>query len=87
MPIEVLPALRRKVAELSQGRFSDGALDVDARIWDRGYLDSITHVQLLAWVEATWGVRVPAHRLGGSLATLAALAAHVEANGPRAPHG
>lgn len=80
-PTDPLPTLRAWVAELSRGRLRADALDPHARLCDRGYLDSVTYVQFLARVEAAWGVRVPEHRLTGSLGTLAALATHIAGAG------
>lgn len=77
MAADPLPTLRAWVAELSGGRLRAEALDPNARMCDRGYLDSVTYVQFLARVEATFGVVIPEHRLTGSLGTLAAVAAHL----------
>lgn len=73
----ILTQLCAWVAELSRGRMAAQRLDPGARVLDRGYLDSVTYVQFLARVEASFGVRIPEHRLGGGLATLGAIAAHV----------
>lgn len=87
VPSDPLPTLRNWVEELSRGRLRADTLDPRARMWDRGYLDSVTYVQFLARVEAEWGVRIPEHRLTGSLGTLSAVAAHVAAHVAGAARG
>lgn len=73
-------ALAGRVAALSRGRVrADGVLP-DAHLLDRGWLDSVSVVELLAFVEAQWGVVIPETRLAGRLGTLRALSAHVLAH-------
>lgn len=79
---DILGLLTERVVVLSGGRLRAAELDPRARLLDRGWLDSITLVQLLVFVEERWAVRVPEARVAGRLGTLAALAEHIASNRP-----
>lgn len=76
----IIGLLTERVVLLSGGRLRAAELDPRARLLDRGWLDSITLVQLLVFVEERWAVRVPEARVAGRLGTLAALAEHISSN-------
>lgn len=75
----VLECLRGRIAALSRGRLRPGEVDADAHLLDRGYLDSLSYVEFLLYVETDWAVRVPDAHLIGRFNTLRALAAHIAA--------
>jgi acyl carrier protein len=62
---------------MSGGRL--GLLDIheDASLFDRGYLDSFSYVEFLAFIERTHGVRIDDSQLAGHLGTIAAMAEHI----------
>ena len=78
---QVQAELTQRIVGLSRGRLQPADLDPVGRLLDRGWVDSITLVELLAFVEARWRVRVAETRLTGRLGTLAALAEHVVREG------
>jgi acyl carrier protein len=55
---EIREGLRRKLAELSLGKLSPGDIDPAAHLVDHGYVDSLSAVSFLAWVEERHGVRI-----------------------------
>lgn len=72
------------IVRLSEGRLRAEQLDPRAVMFDRGYLDSLSYVELLVHIEARWGVRVEDTELVGRLNTLGALAADLAAKSERA---
>ena len=74
----ITTALRRKVAELSEGRLRPDAIDPSKPMLEYGYVDSLTAVMLLAHVEETWDVEIEETELLSTTKTLAALATAVQ---------
>ena len=73
----VIQALRRQVALGSGGRLRAQEIDEDAQLFDRGYLDSFSYVEFLAFIEHTYRVRIDDSQLAGHLSTIAAMAEHI----------
>jgi acyl carrier protein len=73
----VIEALRQQVASVSRGRHRAPDVDPRAPLFDRGYLDSFSYVQFLAYVEQAYGVRIDDAQLAGQLTTIAAMAGHI----------
>lgn len=72
--------LRRFFAERSGGALTADAVDPTRHLFDAGYLDSMSSLTLLDFIEERYGVVVPEVELVGGLATLAALAEYVARN-------
>jgi acyl carrier protein len=75
----IVTALRRHVVELSEGRLSLERVDARAKMFDHGYVDSMSAVMLLAFVDETWGVEIDDTELLGTAATIEGLAGLVHA--------
>lgn len=75
---DVIEDLRRKLVELSDGRFSSEQIDPTASILDYGYADSLSAVRLLDFIEERYAVSVPETELVGRAHSLEGLAAHIE---------
>ena len=73
----VIQALRQQVALKSGGRLTVDEVDPDAQMFDRGYLDSFSYVEFLAFIEHAYQVRIDDSELAGHLRTIAAMADHV----------
>lgn len=73
----VIEALRRHIAEASGGRLRIDEVDADAQLFDRGYLDSFSYVEFLAFIEHSYRVRIDDSQLAGHLSTIAAMAEHI----------
>ena len=73
----VIEALRRHLAEASGGRLRVDEVDADAQLFDRGYLDSFSYVEFLAFIERSYHVRIDDSQLAGHLSTIAAMAEHI----------
>jgi acyl carrier protein len=67
-------ALAAHIASLSENKLAPDAIDPDAKMCERGYLDSFTYVSFLVFIEETYGVRIPDHQLTGRLQTVSAVA-------------
>jgi acyl carrier protein len=74
---EVEATLRRFLAERSDGSLTPHAIDRTLRLFDAGYMDSMTSLALLDFLEERYGVEVPEVELVGGLGTLASLAEYV----------
>ena len=61
----------------AEGRLATADVDVDASVFDYGYLDSVGVTAFLAVVEARFGVTVSDEELVTRLTTLRAMADHV----------
>jgi acyl carrier protein len=70
-------ALRQHLALKSAGRLSLEGIDPEAQMFDRGYLDSFSYVEFLAFIEETYRVRIDDSQLAGHLSTIAAMANHI----------
>ena len=75
---EVLAILRIKIAELSNGQISADGIDATAILFDFGYVDSLSAVNLIAFIDVESGVAVTELDLVGSLNHLQVLADHIE---------
>lgn len=73
----LINALRQQVAQGSGGRLTAQEIREDAELFDRGYLDSFSYVEFLAFIEQTYGVRIDDSQLAGRLNTIAAMAEHI----------
>jgi acyl carrier protein len=73
----LIDALRQQVAQGSGGRLTAQEIREDAQLFDRGYLDSFSYVEFLAFIEQSYGVRIEDSQLAGHLNTIAAMAAHI----------
>jgi acyl carrier protein len=73
----VIQALRSHVAEGSRGRLTALEIQEDAQLFDRGYLDSFSYVEFLAFIEHTYRVRIDDSQLAGHLNTIGAMADHI----------
>ena len=69
--------LRDHVAAGSRGRLRAEDVHGDGLLFDRGYLDSFSYVELLAAIEETYGVRIEDSELAGHLTTIEAIADHI----------
>ena len=77
---EIVEALRRELAEISDGKLTAEGIDPDGHLFDYGYVDSLSAVMFLAHVEDTWGVCIDDVELVERLNTLSAIARHVAEN-------
>ena len=75
---DVINDLRRKLIELSDGKFGSEEIDPAASILDYGYVDSLSAVRLLDFIEERYSVVVPETELVGRANSLEGLAAYVE---------
>jgi acyl carrier protein len=73
----VIHALRRHIAETSLGRLRAEEIQEHGPLFDRGYLDSFSYVEFLAFIEQRYGVRIEDSQLAGHLTTIAAMAEHI----------
>ena len=80
---EVEASLRRFFAERSDGSLAPDAIDPTLHLFDAGYVDSMSSLTLLDFIEERYGVAVPEVDLVGGLGTLADLAAYVAERTPR----
>jgi acyl carrier protein len=74
----VLTALKLKVAELSSGQMSPELIDPAVSLFDYGYVDSLSAVTLISFVDETYGVSVTELDLVGELGSIQALTEHIE---------
>ena len=73
----VIQALQEHVARSSRGRLSAQEVREDAEMFDRGYLDSLSYVEFLVFIEHTYRVRIDDTQLAGHLSTIGAMAEHI----------
>lgn len=73
----VMLDLKAQIAASSEKKLKIDAIDANAEMCDRGYLDSLSYVAFLVHIEETYGTRILDHQLTGSLKTLNAVADHV----------
>jgi len=73
----VIQTLRHHVAEGSRGRLRAHEIHEEGPLFDRGYLDSFSYVEFLAFIEHTYRVRIDDSQLAGRLSTIAAMAEHI----------
>jgi acyl carrier protein len=70
----VVRALAEQIVKQSETGLTYDSIDPDAAMCDRGYLDSLTYVAFLVFVEETYGVRISDYQLTSSLRTISAVA-------------
>jgi acyl carrier protein len=75
---DIVRALKAKVAELSNGQLGEEDLDANAMLFDFGYVDSLSAVTLISFVDSRYGVAVTELDLVGSLNNLQLLADHIQ---------
>ena len=73
----VVQALVEQIVKQSENGLTYESIDPDAVMCDRGYIDSLTYVAFLVFVEERYGVRILDHQLRSSLRTVAAVADRV----------
>ena len=73
----VIQALRDHLAAGSRGRLRAEEVHEDGPLFDRGYLDSFSYVEFLAFIEEAYRVRIEDSQLAGHLTTIAAMAEHI----------
>lgn len=74
----VLDALKDKIVEFSNGQIERASIDLDSILFDFGYVDSLSAVTLISFIDEQYKVSVTELDLVGSLNTLQALSDHVE---------
>ena len=77
-PRAIADALRRYLVELSEGKLTLDGIDPERHLFDRGYVDSLSAVMLLAHIEERWNVQIEDLELVESLSTVNALAARID---------
>ena len=70
----VVHALATQLVKQSENGLTYESIDPDAGMCDRGYLDSLSYVAFLVFVEETYGVRISDYQLTNSLRTVSAVA-------------
>lgn len=69
--------LRAYLAELSEGKLAEDAIDPAGHLFDFGYVDSLSAVMFTAHLEEQYGVRIEEVDLLEKFTSLSAVAAHV----------
>ena len=75
----IVRALATQLVKQSENGLTYESIDPDAGMCDRGYLDSLSYVAFLVFVEETYGVRISDYQLTNSLRTVSAVADWVRA--------
>lgn len=70
----IVLALVKQIVKQSENELAYDSIDPDAVMCDRGYLDSLTYVGFLLFVEETYGVSISDYQLTSSLRTVSAVA-------------
>jgi acyl carrier protein len=70
----IVQALATQLVKQSENGLTYESIDLDAGMCDRGYLDSLSYVAFLVFVEETYGVRISDYQLTNSLRTVSAVA-------------
>lgn len=81
-PAEITDALRRYLAQLSDGKLAASEIDPSGHLFDFGYIDSLSAVTFMAHVEEQYGVRLDDLDLVERFTSLHALAAHLHEQRP-----
>jgi acyl carrier protein len=74
---EVETSLRRFFAERSGGALTPDSIDASVHLFNAGYVDSMSSLTLLDFIDERYGVTVSEVDLVGGLCTLAGLADYV----------
>jgi acyl carrier protein len=83
----IVDDLRGYIESKGRGRWSADEVDADINLWDAGYVDSLSYVEFLVYIEAQYGVSIPDVELTDRLSTLEALATFVAANAKKGANG
>jgi acyl carrier protein len=70
----IVRAIATQLVKQSENGLTYESIDPDAGMCDRGYLDSLSYVAFLVFVEETYGVRISDYQLTNSLRTVSAVA-------------
>jgi len=70
----IVHALTKQIIRQSENGLTYDSIDPNAGLCDRGYIDSLTYVAFLVFVEETYGVRISDYQLTNSLRTVSAVA-------------
>ena len=70
----IVRALAAQLVKQSENGLSYESIDPNAGMCDRGYLDSLSYVAFVVFVEETYGVRISDYQLTNSLRTVSAVA-------------
>ena len=71
----IVHALTEQIIRQSENGLTYDSIDPNAGLCDRGYIDSLTYVAFLVFVEETYGVRIHDHQLTvGKLRTVSSVA-------------
>lgn len=73
----ILEDLRKCIVESSEGKLSAYEVDARARLYDHGYVDSLSTASLLAFIHQRYDVEISEVDLVGRLSSLDALARHI----------
>ena len=73
----IVPELKQKLAELSEGKLQASAIDAKGHLFDYGYVDSLSAVMFLAHIEEKYGVHIEDMDLVEKYTTLDAIARHL----------
>jgi acyl carrier protein len=69
--------LRSKVAEMSEGKLTAQSIDPAGHLFDYGYVDSLSAVMFIAYIEERWGVAIEDVDLVEKLTNLRAIAERI----------
>lgn len=83
----IVDDLRRYIESKGRGRWAADEVDADINLWDAGYVDSLSYVEFLVYIEAQYGVSIPDVELTDRLSTLEALATFVSSNAKKGANG
>ena len=75
----VVSVLVQQIVKQSENALTYESIDPDAVMCDRGYLDSLTYVAFLVFVEERYGVRISDHQLTSRLRTVSGVADWIQA--------
>jgi acyl carrier protein len=79
---DILTELVAQVRETMPDPRPPEEIDVELHMYDAGYVTSISAADLLAFIDQRYGLDIAETKLIGPLQNLAALAAHIESQGP-----
>ncbi len=74
---DLLDCLKQKVSELSTGQLTVDSIDPAVSLFDFGYLDSLTAVTMISFIDSEFGVSINELDMVEELDHLQALAEHV----------
>ena len=77
---EIVQKLKQQLAELSEGKLDATKIESKGHLFDYGYVDSLSAVMFLAWIEESFGVHIEDLDLIEKYTTLDAIARHVAEN-------